>query len=693
MQCKISVDTGGTFTDVVVSDDDGRQVIGKALTTHERVFEGMRAGLEMAADCLGLPSNELLANADLLIYGTTRATNAIVEAKTAKTAFLTTAGFPDILTLREGGRANAYDFSTDYPAAYIPRFRTFEIPERINAEGGIETALDEAAVRNVLTQLGGTGFEAIAVCFLWSISNPSHELRVGKLIEEILPGTPYTLSHKLLPIVREYRRASATAIDASLKPLMQTHLQQMESDLRAAGFRGDLLVSSSAGGCMKVGAALAAPINTTKSGPAMAPVAAKAYAAIEGLGSDVIVCDTGGTTFDVGLVRDDEIVFTRDTWLGGQYVGHIIATSTVDIRSFGAGGGSIAWVDEGGLLHVGPHSAGSEPGPACYGRGGTKPTVTDAAAVLGYLDPEKFLGGRMALDIDAARRAVNSVGDTLNKSIEEMAWAILKIADELMIKAIQEITVVEGFNPKDAAIIAGGGAAGLNIMPIAAELGVARVVLPRMAGALSAVGMQYADIVGEESGTALTTSKDFDYAAVNNLLDGMRARLDDYVSELDIRASAEVTFSTYVEARYLDQVWEINVALPTHRFDGSNDVSALISAFHAAHERIYAVSDPDSHIECLSWKMRAAITLAPPKTVIKEAKPHEAVAPDRKRHCMFGSKGSILTPVYYGEDLAPGASVKGPAIIEEPTTTLVIYPGMAASVSGAGNYLLKLTFA
>lgn len=686
---RISVDTGGTFTDVVVSDCEGRQVIGKALTTYGRIFDGMRSGLAMASELLKVSLNDLLSRADLLIYGTTIATNAIVEAKTAKTAFLTTCGFPDVLYLREGGRTNPHDFSVEYPAAYIPRYRTFEVPERVNAEGGIETALYEPTVREILAHVGQAGYEAIAVCLLWSVANPSHELRIGELIEELLPTVPYTLSHRLLPIVREYRRASATAIDASLKPLMQSHLRQMEMDLEAAGFAGDLLVCSSAGGCMKVAAAIAAPIHTTKSGPAMAPIAAKIYSEMEGIGSNIIVCDTGGTTFDVGLVHQGEIVFTRDTWIGGQYVGHIIATSSVDIRSLGAGGGSIAWVDAGGLLNVGPQSAGSEPGPACYGRGGTEPTVTDAAAVLGYLDTEKFLGGRMSLDLGAARRTVGSVGERLGKGTEDTAWAVLKIAGELMIKAINEITVAEGFDPKEAAIIAGGGAAGLNIMPIAAELGVERVILPRSAGALSAVGMQYADIIGEESGTALTTTRDFDYEGVNTVLDGMRSRLDEYISKMDMEPGTSVARSAYVEARYFGQVWDINVPLPVSRFDSAEDVAALVSAFHAAHERIYAVADPDSYVECLNWKMRVAISLRTPKTVSEKPSPHEAETPERKRNCRFDISEAILTPVYYGTSLKPGARVRGPAIVEEPTTTLVVYPGMEVSVSGAGNYILN----
>ncbi|MBT6442115.1 MAG: hydantoinase/oxoprolinase family protein, partial [Alphaproteobacteria bacterium] len=379
MVFRIAVDTGGTFTDAVIADEDGHQTIGKSLTTPDRIFEGMRGAITVAAEERGLGLDDVLGDAEMLIYGTTRATNAVVTGNIAKTAFVTTTGFRDVLVFREGGKFNPHDYATEYPEPYIPRRRSFEIDERIGAEGDIVRPLDEAQARRVIETLKERGFEAVAVSFIWSIANPAHELAIGRLLDELLPGVPYTLSHQLLPIVREYRRASATAIDASLKPLMQHHLQEMEEDLRAAGFAGETLASTSVGGCQHVAELVERPIHTLKSGPAMAPVAGKAYCAIEDLGGDVIVCDTGGTTFDVGLVRDAGLVYTRDSWLGRQWLGHLVAMSTVDVRSVGAGGGSIAWIDPGGLLRVGPQSAGAMPGPACYGQGGDQPTVTDAA--------------------------------------------------------------------------------------------------------------------------------------------------------------------------------------------------------------------------------------------------------------------------------------------------------------------------
>jgi len=425
MAFKIAVDTGGTFTDAVIIDQFGRQAIGKALTTSLRIFEGMREAIKIAAEELGEELNSVLSNADILIYGTTRATNAVVTGSTAKTAFITTQGFRDTLVLREGGKFNPHDYSLPYPDPYIPRRYTYEVNERIGPEGDELIPLNESQVIEVLKKISDKNFESLAVSLLWSISNPKHELIMGQLIELILPGIPYTLSHKLLPIVREYRRASATAIDASLKPLMQLHLKEMEVDLNKAGFKGDILVSTSVGGCQHVGKLIEEPIHTLKSGPAMAPVAGKAYCSKESLGGDVIVCDTGGTTFDVSLVRDGGLVYTRDSWIGQRWLGDLVAMSTVDVRSVGAGGGSIAWIDPGGLLKVGPKSSGAVPGPACYGQGGSDPTVTDAALVLGYIDPNYFVGGRIKLDIGKAKEVINNLANQLHKSIEEVAADII----------------------------------------------------------------------------------------------------------------------------------------------------------------------------------------------------------------------------------------------------------------------------
>lgn len=688
MGYRISVDTGGTFTDIVVMDLSGQLHIGKALTTPDRIFQGMHEAIGVVAEALGIAVPRLLAETDILIYGTTRATNAVVTKRSAKTAFLATQGFRDTLVLKEGGKHGPHDYSYDYPDPYIPRRYTFEIAERIGSEGEIVRPIDLATARSTLETLKVRKFEAVAVSLLWSIANPAHELAVGALIEEILPGVPFTLSHQLVPILREYRRASATAIDASLKPLMQQHLRGMASDLKDAGFAGNLLVSTSGGGCQAVEAVVARPIHTLKSGPAMAPVAGRAIAAQEGRGLNAIVCDTGGTTFDVGLVRDGSLVYTRDSWLGPRWLGDIIGTSTVDVRSIGAGGGSIAWVDPGGLLRVGPQSAGSVPGPACYGRGGTAPTVTDAALVLGYVDPTFFNGGRLALDAAAARAAIEKLATQLGRDADATAAAIMTIANELMIKAIGEITVNEGVNPRESIIVAGGGAAGFNIMPIARELGCATVLLPRLAAALSATGMQHSAIAFEATRSRFADTTAFDIPGVNAALDAIEDELAMYRRGLVGADGATVQVELLVEARYRAQVWELDAALPARRIAGAQDVAALAEAFHQAHERVYAVRDTRSPVEFVNWKGRMAVKLfEPPPPPTRAATPHAPV-PDETRLCYFTETGRAPTPIFRGAALQPGAAIAGPAIIEEPTTTIVVHPGMRAELSAAGTYIL-----
>lgn len=688
---RITVDTGGTFTDIVVADAANRFTIGKALTTPDRIFDGMRAALENAAEQIGMPITELMRAADVLIYGTTRATNAIVTGQIAKTALLTTRGFPDTLVLREGGKFNPHDFSMPYPKPYVPRRHTFQITERIDAQGDVVEALDEEAARATLIELGRRGFESVAVSLLWSVANPAHELMLGKLLEELLPGIPYTLSHELNPILREYRRTSSTAIDASIKPLMQTHLRQMESDLRESGFAGEILVSTTIGGCLDIDNVAARPINTVRSGPAMAPVAGRRYGEAELDTDTVLVIDTGGTTFDVSLVRDGNIVTTQESWIGERFTGHMLGVPAVDARSVGAGGGSIAWLDDARLLRVGPQSAGAQPGPACYAQGGTDPTVTDAALLLGYIDPAYFLGGRMTLDRDAAARAMRDIADPLELSVEAAAFSVLAVANETMINAIKEITVSEGVDPREAVLIAGGGAAGLNILQIARELGTRAVLIPAAASVLSASGMQFADIEIEQRRSTPTRSGSFDRGAVNATLESIATALERDAEPLLARGLSEGTTVYRVDAHYAAQVWEIDVTLPCSRFGTDADVDALVEAFHANHRRIFAVDDRASEIEFLNWTGRRSLFL-PRREVAVAASVTGNIEPIAagQRDAWFSTEQPVVTSVYRDVALAVGDAVSGPAIIEQATTTIVIPPGLVGTVTSAGSFMVEL---
>lgn len=684
---RISSDVGGTFTDVVVAAPDGSLQLGKALTTAAGLLKGLMSAVAVASERYGITVNELLARSDLFIYSTTQATNAILEGKTARTAFLVTEGFPDILVRREGGRLNPYDFTIPNPPPYVPRHLTFEIHERVDSEAAIHTPLDVEAARDVVRGLAGLKVEAVGVCLLWSTVNPAHELALGRLLDEELPEVPYTLSHQLNPIIREYRRASSTVIDASLKPLMQRHLREVQAGLRDAGFSGELLAATSFGGVMHMDDLIARPVFAVKSGPSMAPVAGRVYAEAELGVRDVIVCDTGGTSFDVSLVRDGAVVFTRETWLGEQFTGHLTGLSSVDARSIGAGGGSIAWMDPGGLLRVGPHSAGADPGPAAYGRGGTQPTVTDAAVVLGYLDPDQFLGGRMRLDSDAATRAIATLGVALGRDVLSTARGIISIADQAMVTAIREITIAEGIDPRESLLLAGGGAAGLNAVPIARELGCRRVLIPRTAGALSACGAQYSDIVTEFSASKFTDSREFAVSGVNSTLAGLQSQIDAFADGLRRRELGSARTEFYVGARYANQSWELELPIRSGRFADEADVDHLIEDFHRAHLRIFAVQHRGEIVEFVNWKARLVAELDKPKVETHQA---DGLRKQLSRRAYFESTGEVEVPLYAGASLAGGTVVVGPALIEEPTTTIVIYPSSRCCVTKAGNYLVEV---
>ena len=687
---RIACDVGGTFTDVVVSDADGRLGVAKALTQPQQLFAGLGSALERAAAQLEESVEQLLGRTSLFIFSTTQATNAILEGTTARTAFLCTEGFPDILVRREGGSLRPYDYTRPYPEPYVPRRLTFEIAERIDADGDVVASLDELKAREQLAQARELGVEAVAVCLLWSIANPEHELTLGRLIERELPGVPYSLSHQVNPIVREYRRASGTAIDASLKPLMQRHLPEIASGLRARGFGGELLAASAAGGVVPMSELVARPLWAVRSGPSLAPVAGRALAAAEHDSGEAIVCDTGGTSFDVGLVRGGELVFTGETWLGEPFCGHLTGLSSVDVRSIGAGGGSIAWVDPGGLLRVGPQSAGADPGPACYGRGGTLATVTDAALTLGYIDPDRFLGGAMALDVGAAERAVGELAATLDIPLSEAAYAVLTIASERMISAIAEMTVNEGIDPRESTLVAGGGAAGLTILPIAQELGCREVLIPRAAGVLSALGGQHSDIVRDFTAPFVTDSRAFDFAGVRRTLEKLREQMRAFEDELPATLLREVRRSWFVEARYAHQVWDISIPLAGEGVEDERALEFLVASFHDAHERIFAVREPGQRVELSQWKGR--VTVGTPKPAL-DALPTGgpcAVPAAARRTAFFPSLGEVEIPVHLGAQLAPGALIDGPALVIEPETTIVVYPGWSMRVTAAGNYRLEL---
>jgi N-methylhydantoinase A len=681
---RFAVDTGGTFTDLIVEDDENGLHMFKASTTPDDPIRGVLDSLQVAADDFELSLADLLGKADLFIHGTTHAINAIVTGNTAKTAFLTTEGHRDILVFREGGRMEPFNFTVPYPQPYIPRALSYEVPGRILADASEKKPLDEGRVVEILNELKAKEVEAVAVCLLWSIINPAHEDRVGELIEQHLPGVPYTLSHVLNPSLREYRRASSAAIDASLKPQMSAYMRNLTGRLTEAGFDGRTLIVTSQGGMMDASDIAEQPIHLINSGPSMAPVSGR-YFAREDEGSDTaVIADTGGTTYDVSLVRRGRIPWTRETWIGQPYRGHMTGFPSVDVKSIGAGGGSIAWVDDGGMLHVGPQSAGAVPGPACYGQGGDKPTVTDASLVLGYLDPEFFLGGNMSLDLDASRDAIiREVATPMNLSLEDAAAAVISIATENMVQAIVDITVNQGIDPRDAILIGGGGAAGINSTAIGRRLGSERVIIPEVGAALSAAGAMMSDLHAQYTRTFFATSEGFDADGVNGILDVLEASCNSFIDGPG-QGSIDQTIEFFAEARYPEQVWEIEVPLASRRFESDADVQALVQEFHKVHEDIFAINDPNSGVEVVGWTASVKCRLREGESGSLAARELKTSV-DGTRKVYFSGHGHVDATVRRFEAMKQGEVLAGPAIIESPFTTVVVDPGATAERRASGS--------
>lgn len=683
MSFSIAIDIGGTFTDCIVEDRRGELHIFKASSTPPDFETGFMNALKLAAESFGLGLADFLGQTSRIVHGSTVSTNALVERKAARTGFLCNAGHPDILTLREAVRKPVFNWRLDFPDPYVLPADTVEIRGRISARGTIIEPLNEEDVRAAGRRLKTQGVEAIGICFLWSIVDGAHERRAREIIHEVWPGVPVTLSHELNPIGREYRRAISTVIDASLLPIVSDYVTKLTGALEAAGFRDELLLANCVGGMMPPGDLIARPIFSVMSGPTLAPVAAQQLTTEP----NVIVVDMGGTTFDVSAIRDGHFIVSQEAMIGDDMLG----IPKIDVRSVGAGGGSIATIDAGGMLHVGPHSSGARPGPACYGRGGELPTVTDANVVLGILDPDYFLGGRMKLDRGAAERAMAGIASGLGVSLEDAAYAIYTTGNNVMVGAIEDMTVKEGIDPRDSFMVVGGGATAAHICEIAQELGIARMMVPRFAAGLSAYGGLISDIRWEEQATALTSSAAFDPARINAAVERLIDRGRAFLTEAGVPGERQ-RFATVYLGRYQYQSWEIEVPfeLPEGGV-GAGDLERLVAAFHAMHERIYSVKAETDVVEFTTWKVRA-IGLAPerPARVIRPAQQGAPVRKSLRKVYVREAGGVIDCPIYGGSDLGAGARVEGPAVIEEPTTTIMLLPRWSAVADSDGNYLLEL---
>jgi N-methylhydantoinase A len=693
LSSRLACDVGGTFTDFVFLDERGGLRLEKVLTTPDDpargIFDGINAYRRSAP--------ELVESLCMFVHGTTLVINALIERRGAATALITTKGFRDILEMRDGLRYDTYDLQLEFPKPLAPRSLRFEVSERILADGRVLTPLDEHATRQVIERIASANIKSVAVCLLHAYSNPTHERRIGELLAEHAPEIAVTLASELLPTIGEYRRTSTAVANAYVKPAVEAYVERVQRRLESAGFRGDFYVMHSAGGMMTTKTARQFPVELIESGPA-GGVAAAIWWGKQAELEDLLCFDMGGTTAKLCVVANGTAVVTDEYEAGRIYrfkrgSGFPISVPVLDLLEIGTGGGSVAEVSSLGLLKVGPESAGAMPGPACYGRGGVMPTVTDADLVLGYLDPEYFLGGDLALRSDLAKDAISRVlAHPLGLTIEDAADGIHQLANENMATAARLHLAELGVDPRSLVLVAYGGAGPLHACGLATRLGCRTVLIPPAAGVMSALGMLVADPSMERRRT------------LKVLLDQLRApALETVLQEVEteLRALLGVAGRTGVisavrsaEMRYVGQGYAVQVPIDMSTA-GEQLPDTLRALFRKTYRELYGRIYDDVAIELLGVRVVARIEAAnkvrlTPIEAVDKALPDQA----RKgtRHAYFGGLGRFIDcPVFDRYQLRPGHELLGPAVVEERETSAILPPGSHATVDSNGTLRITLS--
>jgi N-methylhydantoinase A len=668
---KIGIDVGGTFTDLVAMDDASLTAFIKSPSTPADQSIGVLAGLEALAARLGLSLADMLARTERIVHGTTVSTNALIERKGARVALLTTEGHRDVLEMREGLKDNRYDLRSPPREPLVPRERRFAVRERLRPDGSVLTALDHDMLGRSIRAIAKDGATSVAVCYLHAYKNPSHEIETLERLRRDLPEVQVSVSSDVLPQIKEYERVSTTVVNAYVQPDLRKYLRNLDRRLANANFHGSLFIILSHGGMAPVEEAARLAAGTVLSGPA-GGVAGSARAAALLEIPDLVPFDMGGTSTDISLIANGRAVLSAERGLAG----HRIALRSLDIASIGAGGGSIARVDSGGMLQVGPESAGAVPGPACYGAGGEAATVTDANLVLGYLDPERFLGGRKRLDRAAADAVIGRLACRLGLSPSEAAAGVYRLINLKMADGIRLMTLRRGVDPRQFALLSFGGAAGLHAVEVARQLEIARVIVPTVASVLSAWGMLGSDLRYEVSRTHIGDQGALDDAHLREAFaDLERPATERLRSWFD----GPIRTERSAEMRYGEQIFEVDVPLDDVDWDGPDLLGQVNDRFHRRHEELYTYSSPGQEVVLVNARVAAvgevpAFRVEPGEASLTSTGPRTArkVHLDRWRD----------VPVFDLDALSVGDSLAGPAIIEAETTTVVVNDGDILTVNG-----------
>jgi len=677
MSVRVGVDVGGTFTDLAVFDPEtGSLRVSKSPSTPQRPVLGVLSVLERA-DLLDEPISDL-------VHGTTVATNALLERKKRLPGLITTSGFRDVVFIQRMNRKHHYDLSWDKPKPFVERRHCLEVAERVDYRGRVVTHLDEAAGAEVVARLREEDVTDIAVSFLFSYVNPTHELRMREIISEVHPGATVSLSHEVYPRWREYDRTSTVLADAFLKSLVAEYLDDLANGVEESSNVSNLLVMKSNGGVEDYRAASAKPVDLIVSGPVGGVLSTILFGRLVGR-ENLISMDMGGTSFDVSLIVDGN---------AHQTTGHEIEwglpvyTPMVDVKTIGAGGGSIGWIDKGGLLRVGPESAGAQPGPACYGRGGTRATVTDANLILGRLNPAYFLGGELTLDVDASERALAELAERLGMSTEEVAASMIDLVDFEMVNAIRLVSIDRGLDPREFTLVSFGGAASLHAGALAEIAGAQEVIVPIHQGVFSAVGLMTADMRVDESVTASLRSDLIDHTMLDEILARLRTRALKRLHDEGYEGNP--LLEPTAELRYLGQNYSLAVRVTTDqgRF-GEQDLKRLMADFHEEHRRRYGYAIADEVVEFVDFTVTAVGPTVDPR--IPTLVPRDGDPRKGSRPVYFRNHGWLDTAVYDRELLNAGELIEGPAVVEERMSTTIIHPGQDLRVDEYGNCLLRTT--
>jgi N-methylhydantoinase A len=682
MGYRVGVDVGGTFTDFLVTTDEGAARVYKTSTTPKDPSVGFFRGLEKAAKDQAMTVDSFLSQVSSIVHGTTITTNAVLTGDGAPTGFVTTKGFRDVLNMRRGLKERQFEKYAP-PPHLVPRHRIQVVEERVTVDGNVMVPLNEEDVRAAARKFKEQGVEAVAVSFLWSFRNPEHERRVRAILQEELPGVYVSLSTEILPQIRVYERHSTTALNAYVGPVLTSYLSKLESELGTREFDGRLLIMQSNGGVMSPEVAQRYASNTLLSGPAGGPLAGVFYGSTHEL-RNVITIDMGGTSFDVALVKDGVPTVTTDGLIGG----HRIAAPILDIHTIGAGGGSIAWIDSGGLLAVGPKSAGAEPGPASYGRGGSEPTVTDADLILGYLDPDFFHGGELTLDVEAARRAIEEhVARPLGLDVIEAAHGIYQIVNANMAGALGVVSVQRGDDPREFVLVVAGGAGPIHAAPIARELEIPLVLIPRESSVFCAAGMLISDLKHDYVRTYARDMDKVDLEEVDRLyLEMDRGAMETLKAEGVPEDKIRLSYTA--DLRYVGQFNEVEVPAFEGGSISQDHLERMVEEFHKRHDTLYGYSMRGAPVELINLRVTARGLTDKPKFERAPFGGEDPQAALQDHRQAYMENGFQKVPVYDGLSLVNGNIVSGPAIVGQPTTTIIIPPDFDLMCDEFNNYLM-----